>query len=206
MAEELGKIERPPVENFKKGRKLYLVPLIYRGEDAKEDYLEKFNRYWEQVGRQINELEAKLGKVNKIYHELVSSAGEDGLRAINDLNEKSHAIVQACREKGAQVEVVEEHDLLTQFMDWSRCLLIGLQNQKVFTRVYEAYLETSRKRNESIVGKIDKTLGPDEIGLLLIRGNHQLQLPSDIQVLYVAPPALDEINRYFREHETGPEN
>ena len=202
MAEELGKIEKPPVEEFKKGRKLYFVPLIYCGEETPEEYLEKFNKYWEQVEKQITELELKLGKVNRIYHELIPAGGEDGSQAIKELNDKSHKIIQTCLEKGAQLEAVEEGDLLTEFMDWGRCLIVGLQNQKVFTRVYESYTEVSKKRNEYIAGKIDETLNTDEVGILLMRENHQVQFPSDIQVFYVAPPALDEIKRWLRERQT----
>jgi hypothetical protein len=202
MAEELGRIEKPPAEKFKKGRRLYFIPLVYYGEGLPEDYLEKFNRYWEQVSSQIAELELKLGKVSRIYHELVSSGSEDGVKTIKTLNERSHGIVQVCLDKGAQMEALEEADLLAQFMDWSRCLLIGLQSQKVLAMVYESYQEVSKKRNEYIASKIDKTLKPDEIGILLMRESHQLQFPPDIQVFYVAPPALDEINRWLRERET----
>ena len=201
MAEELGKIEKPLAEEFKKGRKLYFAPLIHRGEESPEEYLEKFNMYWEQVEKQITELESKLGKINRLYHELVSTSGEDGSKAIEEINEKSHQITQTCLDKGAQLEAVEEGDLLTEFMDWSRCLIVGLQNPKVFTKVYEAYLEVSKKRNEYIAGKIDETLQTDEIGILLMRENHQVQFPSDIQVFYIAPPALDEIKRWLREQE-----
>ncbi len=124
---------------------------------------------------------------------------EDGSKAIKELNDTSHKIIQTCLDKGAQLEAVEESDLLTEFLDWSRCLVIGLQNQKVFTRVYDSYLEVSKKRNEYIAGKIDETLKTDETGILLMRENHQVQFPSDIQVFYVAPPALDEITRWLRE-------
>jgi hypothetical protein len=205
MAEELGKIEKPPVAKFKKGRKLYFVPLIYRSEEPPEEYLEKFNRYWEQVSKQIKELESKLGKVNRIYHELIPAGGEDGSEAIRELNDKSHEIIKTCLDSGAQLEAVEEGDLLTEFMDWSRCLIVGLQNQKVLSKVYEYYIEVSKKRNEYISVKIDETLQSDEIGILLMRENHQVQFPSDIQVFYVAPPALDEIKRWLRERETIPE-
>ena len=201
MAEELGKIEKPPVKEFKKGRKLYFIPLIYSGEDVPAEYLEKFNKYWEQVENQIMELELKLGKVNRIYHELISIGGEDGSKAIKDLSSRSHVIVQACLDKGAQLEAVEESDLLTEFFDWSRCLIVGLQNQKVFNKVYESYTEVSKKRNEYIAAKIDDTLEVDEIGILLMRENHQVQFPPDIQVFYIAPPTLDEIKRWLREHE-----
>lgn len=205
MAEELGKIEKPPVEEFKKGRKLYFVPLIYRSEQPPEEYLEKFNRYWEQVEKQITELESKLGKVNRIYHELITASGEDGSKAIRELNDKSHKIIQTCLDSGAQLEAIEEGDLLTEFMDWSRCLIVGLQNQKVLTKVYESYTGVSKKRNEYIAVKIDETLQADEIGILLMRENHQVQFPSDIQVFYVAPPALDEIKRWLRELEAKSE-
>jgi hypothetical protein len=204
MAEELGKIEKPSVEKFKKGRKLYFIPLIYRSAGFPEDYIQKFNKYWEQVEKQISELALKLGEVNKVYHELIAVSGEDGIAAINELNDSSHKIVQACLEKKAQLEAVEEADLLTEFMDWSRCLVIGLQNPRVLSKVYESYIEVGKKRNEYIARKIDETLKEDEIGLVLMRENHQVQFASDIQVFYVSPPALDEIKRWLREYERRP--
>ena len=63
MAEELGKIEKPAAEEYKEGRKLFFIPLIYRGVESPDDYLIKFNKYWEQVIKQIAELETKLGIV-----------------------------------------------------------------------------------------------------------------------------------------------
>ena len=103
------------------------------------------------------------------------------------------------------MEAVEETDILTEFMDWSRCLALGLQNQQVFTRIYEAYLEAGKKRNEHIAKQIDETLKADEAGILFMREGHQVQFPADVQVFYVAPPALDEIKRWLREHESARE-
>jgi hypothetical protein len=45
MSQELGKIEKLPVENFKKGRKIFLVPVIYLNESLPEEFIEKFNHY-----------------------------------------------------------------------------------------------------------------------------------------------------------------
>ena len=202
MAEELGKIEKTPVEDFKKGRKLYFIPLIYGSKDLPEDYLEKFNKYWEQVEKQIAELVSKLGEVNRIYHELVAAAGDEGIETVKELSDRSHKIVRACVENKAQMEATEDSDILTEFMDWSRCLLIGLQNPKVVSKVYESYMEIGKKRNEHIARKIDETLKENETGILLMRENHQVQFPSDIQVFYIAPPALDEIKRWLRERES----
>ena len=202
MSEELGKIEKPLAEEFKKGRKLYFVPLVYCEEKSPAEYLEKYSKYWDQVGKQISDLELKLGKVCKIYHELIPVVGEDGLKVIKDLNDRSYQIAKSRLDKDAQLEATEEDELLTEFIDWNRCLAVGLQNQKVFTKIYESYMEASKKRNEYIAKQIDETLKSDEIGLLFMREGHQVQFPSDIQVFYVAPPALDEINRWLRDHES----
>lgn len=201
MAEELGKIEKPPAEDYKKGRKLYFIPLIYRGEDSPEEYLEKFNRYWEQVAGQIAELEGKLGQINRIYHELIAVPGNDGGKAVKDLNESSYGIIKTYLEKEAQMEAVEDLEILTEFMDWNRCLLVGLQNSGVMNKIYDFYTGAAAKRNEYITRKIDETLKADEIGLLFMRENHQVQFPADIQVFYVAPPALDDVKRWIREFE-----
>jgi len=201
MSEELGKIEKPPVEEFKGGRKLYFVPVIYCARESPDEYLEKISKYWNQVENQMSDLELKLGKVDRIFHELIPVGGEDGIKAIKELNDKSYQIINNRLGKGAQLEAIEQNELLTEFMDWSKCLAIGLQNQKVLAKVYEFYTEVSKKRNEHIAKQIDETLKPDEIGVLFMRGGHRVQFPSDIQIFYVIPPALDEIERWLRDRE-----
>jgi hypothetical protein len=201
MAEELGKIPKPPVEDFKKGRKLIFVPIIYPGEGLPEEYKQKFNRYWEQVEKHVTELTSKLGRVNAIFHELIAVSGEEGVKSLKDLNKPGYKIVAACIKKKARLENLEDADLLTEFMDWSRCLMIGLQNPKVISRIYESYAEVGKKRNEAMAKKIDDTLKRDEIGIVMMRESHQVQFPADIQVFYVSPPALDEIKRWLRDRE-----
>lgn len=204
MSEELGKIEKPSLEEFRKGRKLYFVPLIYCEKEPPAEYLERFNRYWNQVEDKIGALEMKLGKVARIYHELLPAGGEEGVKVVKEINEKSYEIIKNRLDKGAQLEVTEEGELLTEIMDWSRCLAVGLQSQKAFTTVYQSYTEKSKQRNEHIARRIDETLKADEIGILFMREGHQVQFPEDIQVLYIAPPALDEIRRWLRDQETKP--
>jgi hypothetical protein len=201
MAEELGKIERPLTKEFRKGRKLFFVPLIYRGKESPSEYLEKVKKYWEQADEQLADLELKLGRASKIYHELVPSSGEAGVKAIKELNDGSYQIVKGRVEKGAQMEAIEDGKLLTEFMDWSRCLAVGLQSRKVFNTVYQSYVEAGKRRNESIAKRLDETLKADEIGLLFMQEGHQVQFPRGIEVFYVAPPALDEINRWLRDYE-----
>jgi len=204
MAEELGKIEKPAADDYKKGRKLHFVPLIYGAQESPAEYVKKFDQYWKQVEDQIGDLELKLGSASRIYHELIPSGGEEGLKILKDLNGKSYEAVQSRVKKGAQLEATEDAELLTEFMDWSRCLAMGLQNPKVFNTVYEAYTKAGKKRNEFISKHIDETLKTDEIGILFMKEGHQVQFPSEIEVFYVAPPMLDEINRWLRDRAAKP--
>jgi len=201
MAEELGKIEKPAVDSFKKGRKLFFVPILYSGEGTPEEYIKLLNKYWQQVGRQLDDLSLKLGTVNRIFHEMIDAGGEQGMSAIKELNERSFNIIKSFIDKQASMEALEDSGLLTEYMDWSRCLMIGLQNPGVNSKVYESYIEAGKKRNEEINKKIDETLKENEIGILMMRENHQVQFPADIQVFYVSPPALDEVKRWSREQE-----
>jgi len=158
MSEDLGKIEKPSAREFKRGRKVYFVPLVYSGSEPPPEYVEKFNKYWDQVENQVSDLELKLGRINKIYHELIPASGEEGTKGIKEVHQRSYEVVKSRLEKGARLEATEDGELLTEYMDWSRCLAIGLQNQKVLTKVYESYTEAGKKRNEFIARHLDETL------------------------------------------------
>jgi len=205
MAQELGKIEKPAVEEFKSARKLFFVPLIFTPKDIQGELFEKVFRYWDQVESQLTSLEMKLGITKKVYHELVPVGGEEGSKIIEELNSTSYGIVKARLDKGAELEPLEDADLLTESMDWTRCLAVGLQNQKVFDKVYEFYIQSQKKRNEHIAKMIDDTLKESEVGIVLMREGHQVQFPADIEVFYVAPPGLDEIKRWLRTKEVEAE-
>jgi translation elongation factor EF-G len=201
MAEELGKIEKPPVEQFNKGRRLFFVPLTYSVKDAPAEFVEKLDRYWLQAEGQIAELQIKLGSAAAVYHELLQAGGEEGLKELESLNEKSFRIVKKLIEKGATLEQTEDENLLSEYIDWSRCLSVGLHNQKVAAKIYESYEQAAKARNEFISKQIDTTLGPDKIGVFFCRERHYIHFPADIEVFYVAPPALDEINRWLEKRE-----
>jgi hypothetical protein len=199
VPEQLGKIERLEAEHFKRGKKLYLVPLVYSGKKAPDEYKEKCNRYWQQVGEQLTNLAAKIGKVKRIYHESVYQCGEDGLKALERLNPSSYQIARTQCDGGAVLETIEEMELLEEVTDWQRCLMLGFMSDKVANKVSESYLEAAKRRNEFMAGKISETLKQDEAGLLFIGEQHSVQFPSDVEVFSVVPPALDEIHRWLRD-------
>lgn len=199
MAQELGKIDKPEAGSFKQGRKLFLVPLTYSAKDAPPEYVEKFDLYWKQATEHVGNLEAKVGRVDRVYHESISSGGEDGLKAMEKLNPKSCQIARQKCQSNAELEATEDRELVEESMDWERCLLIGFMSNKVAGIVSEFYIEASRKRYEHIGKKIDETLKADEIAVLFITEGHMVQFPKDVEVFSVAPPALDEIHRWLRD-------
>jgi len=199
MPEQLGKIERLEVERFKQGKKLYLVPLVYSGEEAPDEYKEKCSRYWQQVAEHLTNLASKIGRVNQVYHESIFQPGEDGMKTLKTLNPSSYQIAKTQCDNGAIFETVEEEELFEEVMDWQRCLMLGFMSDKVASKVSEFYVEAAKKRNEFIANKISETLKDDEAGLLFIREEHSVQFPSDIEVFSIFPPALDEIYRWYRD-------
>jgi hypothetical protein len=206
MAEQLGKIDKPEAADFARKRKLYLVPLIFSGDEAPGEYVEKFNLYWEQVGQHVANLESKLGKVNRIYHESIDLAGEEGLGVVEKLNSSCYEIVLEKNQSGAILEATEDKELLEEGIDWERSLLAGFISQKVARTVLDFYTEALRKRYEYIAQRIDESLKDEEVGMLFIREGHMVQVPKDIEVFSVAPPALDEIHRWQRASSSTENN
>lgn len=199
MAEQLGKIEKPEAERFKQGKKLYLVPLIYSGEETLDEYKEKCSRYWQQVAEQLTNLASKIGQVNRIYHESIFQSGEDGMKTMERLNPHGYQLAKTQCDNGAILEAVEERELFEEVMDWQRCLMLGFISDKVASKVSEFYAEATKRRNELMATKISETLKDNEAGLLFIREGHSVQFPSDIEVFSIFPPALDEIHRWYRD-------
>ena len=199
MTEQVGRIEKPPAERFKQSKKLYLIPLIYSNEGAPDEYKEKYGRYWQQVSEQLVNLEAKIGKVRWVYHELISQYGEDGLKLVEGLNPDSYKIAKSKCDNGAILEAIEEEELVEDVMDWERCMMLGLVSRRVANKISELYSEASGKRYEFMTKKLEETLKDNEAGLLFITEGHRLQFPADIEVFSVFPPALDEIHRWLRD-------
>lgn len=201
MSEQLGKIEKPAVEEYKKkGRKLYFIPLIFIPKNPEEEFVKIVNRYWEEVEVQLTSLEKKLGEAICIYHELVPIGGEKGAKIIEELNKGSYQIVKSRLDRGASLLPIEEEEILTEFMDWSKCLTIDLQNQKVSAKIYEFFTDVQQRRNRHIEKQIDETLKENETAILLMQEGHQIQFPQDLQVFYIAPPVLDEAKRWIRTY------
>ncbi len=201
MAEELGKIEKPEAEQFHGKKKLYVVPLLFSWRDSPREYVEKCDLYWQQVREHVTNLETRIGTIMIVYHESVTASGDEGLTVLEKLNPSSYQFVREKCLMGARLEVVETRDLIEEAMDWERHLIMGFLSNKVAATVSRFYAEASKKRYEHIARRITETLGDDQVAILIIREGHQIQFPSDVEVFTVAPPALNEVNRWLRERQ-----
>lgn len=206
MAEQLGKIEKPEARSFGQGRRLFFIPLVFSPPKPDAEFLKRYNKYWDQVEEHLANLEQKLGRAARVYHEMVPEGSENEVEALAEFNVRSYQLTKARTERGAVLQPVEDGETLAEFMDYSRCLSLGLQSRNVFTHIYQSLAETQKKRNEHIARRLDKTLQPGEAGILLLREGHQVQFPEDVQVFYISPPAFDELKRWLREQDAAAES
>lgn len=202
MSQELGRIERPTAESFGDSRKLFLVPLVYSPTDPPPDLVAPLERYWAGARNQVRRLADRTEPVKHIYHDAVTQEGEAGLKLIERMSPRSFVLANGfANEDQATVEAFESAEDLYEAMDWQRALMGGLASRKVTDLAISGYRDATKRRIEHMIKRIDETLKPGESGLLLLPEEHTLQFPKDIQVFYVAPPALDEIHRWLRDHD-----
>ena len=197
MTQEFGRVERPSTESFRGRRKLILVPLLYEPPASAEEGLAILQRYWDQMQSQVASLESGLGPAKHIYHESLIEGGEQGLSHLETVERRSHAFVQAKSQAGATLEATEDEEVLGETLDLQRCLMLPFTSDKVAMRLRDWFTDGIRRRYEHVSKQIDDTLGEDEVGLLVINERHQVQFPADVEVFFVAPPALDEFRRWL---------
>ena len=198
MSQQLGRIERVPAEQYRGKRKVLLVPVFNIPQPYDQDATDVTLRYWEQVTTQVAALEATLGGLHRIYHENLTEGGESGLKQLEMMNQSSLALVQEKCDTGSTLEATESIELLAEVIDLQRCLILPLASDKVAARLGEWFGEANRSRYEHIGSRINDTLGDEQTGLLFVGERHQVQFAQDIEVFYVAPPALDEFRRWLQ--------
>jgi hypothetical protein len=203
MSKTLSKLEKPPIKDFERKRKLYCIPLLLYDKDSLEEYLKLIEQYWNQVDDHIKKLE-KAGKIQRIYHESNSLSGEKGLSFIESISERSHKFTKEKVEQGAIIEAFENKELQDIFQDWSMCLLVTGRSKSVTEKIQNLAREAYEKRIKHLSSRIDETLKIGEAGVLIsnedLRMRIQPNLASDIQIFLVHPPSLNDITRWLRDH------
>ena len=198
QAQELGRISRPEADRYRGRRKLILLPLVYSPATDDPDGAATLHNYWQQAQTQVAALENALGGLRRIYHESVTQGGADGLEQLKAGDRRSYSLVSLKCETGAILEATEDLEILLETLDLQRCLMMPMASPTVATRLQEWHAEASRRRYGHIAGRIDSTLEEEGAGLLLISERHSVQFPSDVEVFYVSPPALDDFRRWLQ--------
>ena len=197
MTQEFGRVDRPSTGSFRGKRKLFLVPRLYEPPASAEEGLAILQRYWDQMQSQVASLESGLGPIKHIYHEGLTEGGEQGVAYLEAMDQRCQTFVQDKSQSGATLEATEDEEILGETLDLQRCLMLPLTSNGVATKLQEWFTDSVRRRYEYISNRIDETLGENEVGLLMINERHQVQFPADIEVFFVAPPALDEFRRWL---------
>ncbi len=199
---ELGRIQKPNVDEFGGKRKLYCVANIYPVEDAPEDYRELADKYWDEVVRQIEKIE-NAGKAGKIFCELISEQTDEALGLLKKINERIHQIIKQRLDEGDTLIPLESKEIFGPYTDWGNCLRVVF-TKEVFTKVLDFFMEFSEKRSQHILKVIDDNLGEAEAGLLIMKDEDRarLQFPRDIEVFLITPPSYDDIVRWLRDNLT----
>ena len=175
-----------------------MVPLLYGPSVESEDGLAILQSYWDQMQTQVTSLQSALGGLNHLYHESLTLGGDEGLEQLEVRDQRSHGFIATKCGDGAMLQATESAELLAENLDLQRCLMMPLASEKVALQLQEWFTSNNRERYEHISRQIDETLGPSQVGLLLISERHQVQFPEDIEVFYIAPPALDEFRRWLQ--------
>ena len=165
---------------------------------------ELIERYWSEVRDSIGNLERSLGAVSKVYHEMICVEGDQGLQHLEVLNPTACILARAMCQSTATMRQLEDAELVAEHSDWQRVLTMGPASQKVLQASLEGYQETLAARFKGIADKISQDLTEGECAVLFIREDHTVQFPTDVQVFYVAPPALDALKRWLDDYFRSP--
>jgi hypothetical protein len=203
MPQKLGEIDKPQVNKFYNIRKLFCLPLIpqFKEKDLHKELQNSIDQFWRDATNQIENLE-RTGRISHVFFESITKDGQAGLEIIKQLSLKSYDIVKEKIEKEAKLVLIEDEEILNEFLDWSICLSVIGKSQKVFNEVFKFYKDVTVRRNNEIAKRIDNALKKNDSGLLIMTDENRLQvqsfLPSDIQVFLIHPPALNDIMQWIR--------
>ncbi|MBN18957.1 MAG: hypothetical protein CL758_05740 [Chloroflexi bacterium] len=199
MSTPLSQFPKPDATKYINQRKLFLVPNFPFGANLPEKGEKFLKQYWEEVELHIKNLENTLGKATHLYHEMLFDNSDQGLKFIELSNPIGFKFIKKLSDYQSKLEITEDQNIVQENSDWQRCISIGLSSEKVMNLAIKNFQETTDSRWEFIGQQINSTLKKNETGLLFIREDHKIQFEPDIQVFFVAPPALDKLKKWIEE-------
>lgn len=194
---EIGRIDKPKVEEFSGKRKIYCINHVFAL--SKNDEFEKLvDRYWQEADAHLQKLEI-AGKVGKIFIEGITPS-EDPLSAIKNVNENFYNLVKKRIEEGGKLVPLEENEIFSAYMDLRNCLFI-VRTKEVYDKIFDYYREVAERRFENIKKIIEEEIKEGEAALLIMddRERAHIEFPEDLEVFLVVPPAYDDIIKWIRK-------
>lgn len=196
---ELGSVGRASYAEFAGKRNLLLLPYVTAVRDDPE-LRGLVGRYWEEGVGQVEKLARSLGGVRHLFHEGAVREGGEAAEMLEQGNPAGFPALKRLIDAGAAMEPTEDIEALAETLDLHRCLLVAQASDAVRTRLLEWFEDARRRRYEHIARRIAETIEEGGAGVLVIAPDHAVQFPGDIEVIYVAPPVLDTLNRWLRDH------
>jgi len=215
---ELGKIEKPPVSEFKAKRKLYVVPLLPFEELALQFDLqnEKIERFWGEVREKIDYFVAIYGDIGILYMEGISHDENMGIEFFEKFGKDSnhYKLIKSLLDRGAVIRGIEKGEYIRRsnllFEEYSKSFLPeikefheGFYGKDIDFDGWRSYLIRKIRETQDEMSKFSsKIIGelPAEVnGVLIITDGRPVEFPQDTDIFQIRPPAFDEIARSIRE-------
>jgi hypothetical protein len=196
---EIGKIDKPEAALYRNKKKIYFVRNIFLPHNATDKYKEIFNRYWQEVEEHLAKLEV-AGKVSKIFCESIYMTGEESMKVLKAMNVHLEQIVQKKIDAGGELLPLEDKELFGAYIDWTNCSVL-VRTPTVHETVQQLLKEAIRDRFEHIKSVLQENIGNGEAGLLIMRNEDRksLDLPADIELFNIEPPAYEDLLQYVRD-------
>lgn len=202
---EVGKIGKPDVSMYINKKKVYFVRNLFLPKNATDKYKDIYYRYWREVEEHLTRLEL-AGKVSKIFCESIYMTGEESMKVLSAMNVQLEQIVKKKIEAGGEFLPLEDRDIFGSYIDWSNCLML-VRTPKVYKTVHTFLHEAIRDRFQHIKSVLSENITDGEAGLLIMRDEdrERLELPDDMELFFVTPPAYDDLLTFIRDSSSETE-
>lgn len=215
---EIGKIEKPEVQDFKEKRKLYVVPTLPFEELALQFKLEnvKIERFWGEVREKIDYFISIYGNISVLYVEGINEEMKTGLDLFERFGKDSnhYKLIKGLVDRGATIKGIDKKELLDRskvlFEEYSKSFFPEIKelHEAFFGKDidfdgWREYLvkkvqETQNEMNAFASKIMGETLGEAGSGVLIITDGRPIEFPAGVDVFQIRPPAFDEIARNIR--------
>lgn len=201
----IGDVGRPDIREYANRKKVYFVRNLHLPKNAAERYKNIFNQYWDEVDEHLAKVEA-AGKVSKIFCESIYMTGEESMKVIHAMNIRLEQIIRKKIEAGGKLLPLEDKEIFGAYIDWSHCLS-HVRTHRVHETIHRLLKETVKERFDHIRAVFQENLADGEAALLIMREEDRelLNLPEDIELFYITPPAYDDLLKFFRDSKAETE-